>query len=346
MGRNHARVYSELENAELVAVADVNPEQADKVGAHFNVPGYSDYEQMLQREQPDLVSVVVPTREHLKVARAAIKRGIHVLVEKPIASSVPEAWEMIRLAEERDVTLTVGHIERYNPAIIELKSRLDAGQLGRIFEIHARRLGPFPPRIRDVGVVVDLATHDLDIMNYIVNAPVERLHAETERRIHTAYEDLLLGTLKFSDGTLGILDINWLTPTKIRELIVTGERGMFVANYLTQELIFYRNKVTESGWNPLDALCGVEEGDMIKFHINRREPLREELSAFVAAVTHGYEPLVTGYDGLRALELAQLVIESSRSCQTVWLTEGEQVYEGVRFGIRQSRVAAGSTVRQ
>ncbi len=345
MGRNHARVYTELETVDLVAVADVSQPHRERVADFFGVPGYASYEAMLDEVKPDLVSVVVPTKEHLKVARAAIQRGVHVLVEKPIAASPEEGWEMIHLAERHHVVLTVGHIERFNPAIIELKSRLSAGQLGRVFMIHARRLGPFPPRIRDVGVVVDLATHDLDIMNYLLGVPVERIHAETERRIHTEFEDLLLGTVKFSDGALGILDINWLTPTKIRELIVTGERGMFVADYLSQELRFYRNKVTENGWNPLDALRGVEEGDMIRFRINRREPLKEELSSFVHAAAQGSKPRVTGQDGLRALELANLVIEASRCNETLWLTEGEIPHERMRVGSGQSRTAPGRTVR-
>jgi predicted dehydrogenase len=120
----------------------------------------------------------------------------------------------------------VGHVERYNPAVVELKRRLDAGELGRIFEIVARRKGPFPDRVRDVGVVMDLAAHDLDVMWYLTGAEVTRVYAETAQRVHESHEDLLLGTLRFSDGILGVLDINWLTPTKIRELSVIGERGM------------------------------------------------------------------------------------------------------------------------
>jgi UDP-N-acetylglucosamine 3-dehydrogenase len=344
MGRNHARVYAELEEAQLVAVADLDRSLAKRVALHFGVRAYGDYVAMLEQEKPDLASVVVPTCEHLKVARAAIERGVHVLVEKPIASTMAEGQEMIRLAEQYGAKLSVGHIERFNPAIIELKRRLNDGQLGRVFKIHARRLGPFPPRIRDVGVVIDLATHDLDVMRCLVNMPVERIYAETERRIHTEHEDLLLGLLKFADGTLGILDINWLTPTKIRELIVTGERGMFVANYLTQELYFYKNNYAEANWSPVDTLCGVSEGDMIKFRVDRREPLKEELRAFVMAVAQAQSPRVTGWDGLQALALAQTMIESSAARQTIWLTQGDEQHAGVRRRIRQDRIAVGSPV--
>jgi UDP-N-acetylglucosamine 3-dehydrogenase len=345
MGRNHARVYAELEEVRLVAVADLDRSRAEQVASHSGARAYGDHVAMLEKERPDLVSVVVPTRAHFAVARDAIQRGVHVLVEKPITLTLAEGQEMIRLAEQCGVTLSVGHVERFNPAIIELKRRLDEGQLERVFAIHARRLGPFPPRIRDVGVVIDLATHDLDVMRCLVNTPVERIYAETEHRIHTEHEDLLLGLLKFADGTLGILDINWLTPTKIRELIITGERGMFVANYLTQELFFYENYQTQGGWSPMDTLCGVSEGDMIKYRVDRREPLKEELGAFVIAVAQARSPRVTGWDGLQALTLAQKVIESSRAHQTIWLMEGGEYHASERHRIGQDRIAAGSAVR-
>jgi UDP-N-acetylglucosamine 3-dehydrogenase len=267
------------------------------------------------------------------------------LVEKPIASTLAEGQEMIRLAEEHGVTLTVGHIERFNPAIIELKRRLDDGQLGRVFKIHARRLGPFPPRIRDVGVVIDLATHDLDVMRCLVGSPVRRIYAEAERRIHTDHEDLFLGLLKFASGTLGILDINWLTPTKIRELLVTGERGMFVANYLTQELCFYTNNHAKGNWSPMDTLCGVSEGDMTKYRIDRREPLREELEAFVVAVMQAQPPQVTGWEGLQALALAHKMIDSSQTNQAIHIREGEDSHAGMRSRVREDRIAVGGALR-
>jgi predicted dehydrogenase len=323
MGMNHVRVYGELNEVELVGVADANPEQAERVSLRAGVKGYTSVEALLDQQRPDLVSIVVPTSEHLRVARLAIERGISVLVEKPIAATLEEAREMIRLAETHEVILTVGHIERFNPAIIELKRRLDRGELGRIFEIHARRLGPFPPRIQDVGVIVDLATHDLDVIHKLVDAPAERVYAETDRRIHAAHEDMVMGLIKFSNGVLAIININWLTPTKIRELIVTGERGMFVASYLTQELRYYQNLQLN---NPATGavLVGVSEGDMINYHIERREPLKEELRAFVGAVSRREPPVVSAWDGLAALGLAARLIESSEKQQALILTHPVQ----------------------
>lgn len=320
MGTNHARVYNELNEVELVGVADANCQQAEQVGLRMGVRGYGNVEALLDEQRPDLISIAVPTSEHLSVARLAIERGIHVLVEKPIAATLDEAREMIRLAECRQITLTVGHIERFNPAIIELKRRLDQGELGHIFGIHARRLGPFPPRIQDVGVIVDLATHDLDIIQKLVNAPVERVYAETDRRIHVSHEDMVMGLIKFAGGVLATLNINWLTPKKIRELIVTGERGMFVVKYLKQELSYYQNPQLNN-FSSAGVVMGVSEGDMINYRIERREPLKEELRAFVQAVSRREPPVVSAWDGLAALGLAMQLIESSHNGQPIMLSQ-------------------------
>lgn len=311
MGRNHARVYAEMDDAELVAVADLDQNSLDKVAQRHRVRTYTDYQTMLEREQIDLVSVVVPTEYHFLVARDTLRAGIPTLIEKPIAASVAEGAELIAIAEERGLILTVGHIERFNPAILALKSQLDAGALGKVYQIHVRRIGPCPARIKDVGVVVDLATHDLDIMHYLTDSRVTRLQAEIGRRLHTEHEDLLSAVLRFENDVIGVLDINWITPTKVRELSVIGERGMFVANYLTQELTLYENDAIPQGgdWPEL-AVMGVSEGRMIRFKINKREPLRQELDAFVAAVrTDGCAP-VRAEDGLLALAVAQQLIDS------------------------------------
>jgi predicted dehydrogenase len=250
----------------------------------------------------------------------AIERGIHALVEKPIAATLDEARQMIHLAESHATILTVGHIERFNPAIIELKRRLDQGELGRIFEIHARRLGPFPPRIQDVGVIVDLATHDLDVIHKLVDAPAERVYAETDRRIHVSHEDMVMGLIKFTNGVLATININWLTPKKIRELIVTGERGMFVVKYIKQELRYYQNPQLNN-LGSAGELMGVSEGDMINYRIERREPLKEELRAFINAVSKREPPVVSAWDGLAALGLATRLIESSEKQQPILLSQ-------------------------
>jgi UDP-N-acetylglucosamine 3-dehydrogenase len=317
MGKNHARIYDEMEDVGLVAVSDVNGELAEKVASRYKTKYYSNHKAMLAQEELDLVSIAVPTEFHHSVALDVIERGLHLILEKPIADMVTKAQDISRRAEDKGLKLMVGHVERFNPAVVELKRRLDEDQLGKIFQIHARRLGPFPHRVRDVGVVIDLATHDLDLMYYLTGAHVVRVYAETEQEIHTHHEDSLSGLLRFENGVVGVLDVNWLTPTKVRELYVTGEKGMFLVNYLTQDLYLYENEYVDSGWDRLGMLKGVGEGNMIKLRIRKREPLCIELESFVEAVVRDGEPPVSGEDGTRALALAQAMVESGRGHKVI-----------------------------
>jgi predicted dehydrogenase len=303
MGRNHVRVWDEaVDGVELAAVADPDPQALRRATQGRSLRGYPDAAAMFAEGGLDMVSVVAPTSDHLPIVLEALAAGVHVLVEKPIAATRDEAERMIAAAAEAGRILTVGHIERFNPAVRELRRRLAAGELGRIFEVHATRLGPFPARIRDVGVVVDLAPHDLDVMRYLLGSDPVRLYAETEQRIHTDHEDLFVGIMKFANGAVGVLDINWLTPTKKRTLSVTGERGMYVADYLTQDLVFYAN--------PADA--SVAEGEVVRRHVERREPLAVELDEFARAVREGGPPPVDPREAMVALLLARTMVEAAR----------------------------------
>lgn len=316
MGKNHTRVYRELENVQLVAIVDDNPQTAETIGRLYQVPAYRSYEEMIEQEHPDAVSVAVPTQKHYQVAKYLLEAGCHVLVEKPISTTMEEAQSLVETADCMKRVLMVGHIERYNPAVIELKRRLEMGALGHLFQIYARRLGPYPHRIEDVGCVMDLAPHDLDIMRYLTGSEVMRVYAEAKCELGRDHEELFTGILRFTDGTVGLLEINWLTPTKIRELYVTGERGMFRVNYLTQDLIFYENaEVDNSNWSAISLLRGVSEGPMIKFALSKKEPLRAELEAFISRVQGNNSHYVNGCDAMTALSLAKSLIESARSNQ-------------------------------
>jgi predicted dehydrogenase len=311
MGRNHARIYAEISGVELVGVADADGTVAEGVARRNGTRSYTEYLRMLDEEKPDAVTIAVPTVDHFTVAMQTIQRGIHLLIEKPIAFTVDEGERMTAAAKAADVQLMVGHIERFNPAVIALKERLAQGELGRVFQIDARRQGPFPARIRDIGVVIDLAVHDLDIMRYVSNAEITRVFAETERRIHSTREDLVSGLVRLDNGAVGSLTINWLTPTKIRELYVTGECGMFYVNYITQDLCLYENATATGGnWDTMQMLRGVSEGRMIRYVVAKQEPLRAEIEAFLAAVRGEIPVPVTGVDGLKALALAQAVVTS------------------------------------
>ncbi len=321
MGRNHVRVWDEaVDDVDLVAVADPDSVAVARATAGRRARGFADAERMLAEEELDLVSIVAPTMLHRSATLAALRAGAHVLVEKPIAATREEALEMITAAEAAGLILSVGHIERFNPAIRELQRRLAGGELGRIFQVHATRLGPFPARIRDVGVVIDLAPHDLDVMRYLVGSEPIRIYAEAERRIHTEHEDLFVGTIKFANGVVGLLDINWLTPTKRRTLTVTGERGMYVADYIAQDLVFYANPDAPETWINRSAgapITSVAEGEMVRHAVRRREPLAAELTAFAEAVRSGGPAPVEPRDAMVALLLARKMVESAETGQAI-----------------------------
>ena len=305
MGMNHLRVLRDFneEQVQIVGVAETYEPSLKHAVSRFHVPGYSDYREMVEKARPDVVAVVVPTHLHFEVASYLLDRGINVLVEKPMTSTVEEALVLIQLARVRGVKLAVGHVERFNPAVIAVSQHLLAGELGKIFHLHARRLGPFPPRIRDVGVTLDLATHDIDIMRYLADAEVEHVYSETQRHIHTRHEDLLLGVLRFTNQAIGVLDVNWLTPTKVRELSITGEKGMYLINYLTQDVYFYENDYTNTTWDALRSLTGVSEGTMTRLKIQKAEPLRLEYEDVMDAIRHDAMPTVSGEDGVAVLRV-------------------------------------------
>ncbi len=312
IGQNHARVYREMDGVQLVGVVDANPQTAAKIGARFNVPHFTDYNSLIETDKPDLVSCCVPTSLHFQVGMELIEQGIHVLMEKPITSTVEQGQQLIAAAKAKGVVLAVGHIERFNPAVMELRRRLREGMAGRVYKIHAQRLSPYPSRIQDAGVVIDLASHDIDLMRYLMDEDVTRVYGETLQSINSDREDMLNGLLRFKSGAVGVLDVNWMTPTKIRRLTVTGSRGMFDCNLLSQELFFYENDVAPSQWDTLSILRGVSEGNVLGIRIQRHEPLAAELNDFASAVREQRAPTVTGYDGLETLRLALNFVNSGK----------------------------------
>src|SRR6266540_6586225 len=311
MGRHHVRVLQEIDGAELIAIADPEPLTLAAAMRGRDLHGYLDYERMLADERLDFVVIAVPTSLHRQVGGRAMRAGAHVLIEKPIAATIEEAQELMEVAERTGRWLAVGHIERFNPAIVALKERLAHGDLGRVFRLHARRMGPFPARIRDVGVVIDLATHDIDISRYLLGCEPTRIFAETSRHIHTDHEDMLAALMRFGDDVIVQLDVNWLTPTKIREISVTGERGMFLVNYLTQELLLFENNDAEAA--RVDPIVGVSEGRMVRFKVEPREPLRAELENVVHAVESGQVPLVGPVDAYAALDIAEKIVSAANT---------------------------------
>ena len=310
MGRNHLRHLAAREDAVLVAVAD--PTEGARNQARALAPSaraYADPSEMVAQEELDAIVVAVPTTLHFTVAMEAIGHGLHVLVEKPLASSLIDARQLIAAARENGVVLQTGHIERFNPVVLKLAERLRAGDLTRIHSIKTVRGGPMPERIRDVGVAIDLATHDIDVMLHLLDEPPVRVSAESSRQVHTSHEDLLYGLLHFRSGAIGLLDVNWLTPEKQRRIVVLGAEGMFEADYLTQSLTFTRGASEllpeyHSGYAAMFA------GETVSIPVDEAEPLGRELDAFISAV-QGAPVMVTGQDGLVALSVAKMLLTAA-----------------------------------
>ena len=297
MGRNHARVFDEL--GVLAAVCDsdrsVRPGRSD-------VDIYRDYRVMLEEERLDAISVAVPTLLHHEVGKAVIEAGIPVLIEKPLAATSVEAEDLIA-SNARGVFLAVGFIERFNPAIAMLKERWE--QLGVVSQIIIRRMGPMPERVLDTGVILDLSVHDFDLVRYLTGSEMDCMAGLSSQTINEKKEDSAICIGRMKSGALVTLIHNWTTPTKIRDITVHGERGMFHVDLLMQDLTFYENDYTAAEWRELSVFRGVSEGDHIQYHIERKEPLKQELIAFLEGVDGKTSNSVSGRDGLFALRLAE-----------------------------------------
>jgi UDP-N-acetylglucosamine 3-dehydrogenase len=311
MGRHHARLLSEVDGVEFMAVYDP---AGDKHGAaHNRAPLVDSIDEMLGLGI-DAAVVAIPTTYHADVALQLAAANVHVLVEKPLAEHVEQAREVRDAVKAAGLVGAVGHVERCNPALVEMRRRLDEGQLGRVFSITTTRVGPFPHRIQDVGVVKDLATHDIDIVTWIANSPFARLSAQTAYKMGREHEDLVnvVGTL--DNGTVASLNVNWVTPAKSRQVMVLGERGAFRADMLESDLWYYSNADVPVEWEARASMRGVSEGDQIRYAFAKREPLRTQLEHFLAAVGGDVEaPIVSLDQGVRVLETAEAILRSADS---------------------------------
>lgn len=288
MGRNHARVYAELSDVELVAVADLRGDVANEIAGLYATKAYTDYQEMLAREKPHIVSIAVPTIHHCVVACDVIDYGANVLVEKPLAFNVHEAREIIRRAQQRGVKLTVGHIERFNPSVQVLRQALENEE---IISINITRVGPLPPRIKDVGIVIDLASHDIDLIRYLCDSEIVEVYAVTSRAL-AEHEDTALLIFRVENGVLAHVTANWLTPFKAREIHVSTRNKFIRADLITQQVVEFSGYKADGSYTvkALDVPFG--------------EPLRLELESFVKSIREDRPPPVAPYDGLRAIEIA------------------------------------------
>lgn len=320
MGANHLRTWQEVSAGRVVAVADPDADLAQARIGDRKIAWYADHREMLDRERLDAVCVCVPSEHHAAVGLDVIDSGVHVLIEKPIATTLEDGLRLTSRARIAGVKLMVGHVERFNPAVQRAQELVAEGAIGRVFRAHATRVGPLPLRIKDAGVAVDLATHDLDIMQLVLGKEITRIYAEGTRFAHPEHEDMVSCLLRFGDdGPYGLLDVNWLTPEKRRELTIIGEGGMLRAEYLTQDLRLTEAASPDSGWPELSRLHGDCESREIRLALRRVEPLRAELEAFAACIVDDTPEPVSGRDGCRALAAALAVRESAAASRPVTL---------------------------
>jgi predicted dehydrogenase len=309
MGRHHARLLSDSEEVEFVGAVD--PARDRPVSMHRGAI-YESLEDLLG-EGIEAAIVAVPTAAHREVALELAESGVHTLIEKPLADSVSAAEDIRNGFETASVFGAVGHVERFNSALQELKKRLDGGGLGRVISIATERVGPFPNRIQDVGVVKDLATHDIDIISWIGGSKFEEISGQSAHKMGRPHEDLVVATGRLESGVVVSMNVNWLTPVKRRTVSVLGEGGSFVADLIAGDLFFFNNADVGSEWDQIAQVRGVSEGDMTRFAFPKREPLAGEHEAFRRGIREGAaEGLVTLGEGVQILEVAERMLASSR----------------------------------
>lgn len=289
MGKNHARSLHEMPEVELVAVADANRGAAESIAKSYGCKAFADYREMLDTIEVEAVSVCVPTSMHSEIAIECMRKGKHILLEKPIAPTVAEGRQLQRIAKECGVRLMVGHIERFNPAVQKVKEILARGELGKVVSIMARRVGVFPPQIKDANIAVDLAIHDLDIVNYLLDALPTEI-ASDKRRNHIEHrEDSVEFFLRYPNAA-AYVQANWITPVKIRKLNITGTDGYLEMDYISQKIQFYKSNYEKFRDIPgqidgfSDYVLKYMEPELVEISVAKREPLKEEIRYFINAV--------------------------------------------------------------
>ncbi|GAB2607694.1 Gfo/Idh/MocA family protein [Pseudactinotalea suaedae] len=316
MGRHHARVLRSLDGVELVAVADPG---GDPHGVAGGLPVLPDVHALIEAGI-DYAMVAAPTRFHTEAGLALAEAGVHAMVEKPLAKDTEGARALADAFEAKGLVGAVGHIERYNPALQSLRERLDGGELGDVYQIATRRQGPFPARIADVGVVKDLATHDIDLTAWVTQQQFTAVSARTAYKSGREHEDLVAITGILSGGTVSNHLVNWLSPMKERLTVVTGEKGTFIADTLLADLTFYANGVVKTVWEDVAQFRGVSEGDVIRYAISKREPLQVEHESFRDAVLGKESDIVTMRQGYATVAVAEAVLASAADGTTVPIT--------------------------
>ena len=315
MGRHHARVIRETEGMDLVAIADPG---GDKFGVAKDLEVLPDVHAMIDQGL-DAAMVAVPTVYHEEAALALAEAGVHTMVEKPIAADVESGRRVAEAFVKAGLVGAVGYVERCNPALLEMRKRIQDGELGQIFQIVTRRQSPFPARISDVGVVKDLATHDVDLAAWVAGATYEVVFAQTAYKSGREHEDMVSVAGRMANGVLVNHLVNWLSPFKDRTTIVTGEKGALVADTALGDLTFYRNGTIPIEWTQVANFRGVSEGEVTRFALEKREPLRVEQENFRDAILGKRNDHVSMAEGVRTLEVVEAILKSAADGESVRL---------------------------
>lgn len=315
MGRHHARVIRSTPGFQLVAVADPG---GDRYGVAGDLPVLPDVHSMIDVGL-DAAMVAVPTALHESVALALAAARIHTMVEKPIAESVAAGERVATAFEEAGLVGAVGYVERCNPATLALRQRMEQGLLGEVYQITTSRQGPFPSRIADVGVVKDLATHDVDLTPWLAGSPYATITAHVAHRSGREHEDMLVASGRLANGVIVNHLVNWLSPRKERHLVVTGEKGALVADMLTSDLTYYENGTFETEWDALASFRGVAEGDVTRFALHKKEPLAVEQAGFRDALLGDLSGIVPMREGVETLRVVEACLRSASGAGEVRL---------------------------
>lgn len=299
MGQHHVRIYNEMANVDLIGISDVSESRVKELSSQYGVPGFIDHTALLKQDL-DVVSIAVPTTLHKQIGLDAIACGTNILMEKPLSDTIENAKYLVNAACDAGVKLMVGHIERFNPAVMKLKHIMDSGLLGKIVSISTKRVGPYNPRIRDVGVILDIGVHDIDIISYLYGKQVNEIYAIAGSNIHS-FEDHAAILLRFDHEFSGIVETNWLTPHKIRKLTAIGTDGVAYLDYI-------------------DQTVELHDGEWIRqAKIEKSEPLKNELEYFIKSISNGMDPYPSGSDGLYVLEVAKAAIRSYSEARAIKL---------------------------
>jgi predicted dehydrogenase len=313
MGKNHARVLKSLPGVDLVAVFD----PATTPGSS-ELPIVSSLQELIEIK-PDYCVIATPTYTHEEIAVQLMEAGINIFIEKPISMSTQSAERIILSSEKNRRVGAVGHIERFNAALVEAKRRINLGQIGDVYQISTRRLGPFPARITDVGVTVDLATHDIDLTKWLAGSDYESIAAQSTIRSGRKNEDLVSVVGKLKNGILVNHNVNWLSPLKERKTIITGEKGTFVADTLRSDLTFYENGSIINTQREIAYFKGVTQGETTIFAFDKPEALYVEHLEFIKSLAGKKSESVTLQQASETIRVAEAIIGSSSTGEIVRL---------------------------